>query len=325
MPRETNVIINGKSVLIGAGIKSLDPPYLGKAFPFRSHPYTCDACWNQRVDLKDVLNKRKKSRLIPGKYRFGVCGFRKSYASKSETKVKSEELNDENVSLKRENRNFRRLYLGKKSWAEMLTDACNTANEENLVIDLLRLVNQPETLRFEVLKNLIAKMKSKTNHRYTSIIKDISALHKNRLGQANYSLLKDLLGLCSKTTVSLHASLDALEIGINLKVIDKASSNVYQWSVIECSDEARTLRFISPCKMSGVAELVGECWDADIINWKNCRRQIPKKDAEAQDEFSALKRYILDVVHEDKLEKSTAIHNFAALSGLGSTPSIYLI
>ena len=266
VPRETNVIINGKSVLIWVGIKSLDPPYLGKASPFRSHPYTCDACWNQRVDLKDVLNKRKKSRLIPGKYRLGVCGFRKSYASKSETKVKSEELNDESVSLKRENRNLRRLYLGKKSWAEMLADACNTANEEKLVIDLLRLVNQPKTLQFEVLKNLIAKMKSKTNHRNTGIIKDISAIHKNHLGQTNYSLLQDLLGLCSKTTVSLHASSDALEIGINLKVIDKASSNVYQWSVIECSDEARTLRFISPCKISGVAELVGECWDADIIN-----------------------------------------------------------
>ena len=37
-----------------------------------------------------------------------------------------------------------------------------------------------------------------------------------------------------------------------------------------------------------------------------------------------MKRYILDVVHEDKLAKSTAIHNLAALSGLGSTPLIFL-
>ena len=55
----------------------------------------------------------------------------------------------------------------------MLAHACNTANEEKLVIDLLGLVNQPKTLQFEVLKNLIDKMKSKTNHTYTSIIKDI--------------------------------------------------------------------------------------------------------------------------------------------------------
>ena len=94
---------------------------------------------------------------------------------------------------------------------------------------------------------------------------------------------------------------------------------------IKCSDEARTLRFISPCKVSRVLELVRECWDTDINNWKNCRRQIPKGDAEAQDDFSALKRYILDVVHEGKLAKSTAIHNFEALSGLGSTLLIYLI
>ena len=67
--------------------------------------------------------------------------------------------------------------------------------------------------------------------------------------------------------------------------------------------------------MSGVVQLVGECWDVDINNWRNCRRQIPRKDAEALDDVSALKWYILDVVHEDKLTKSTAIHNFAALSG----------
>ena len=132
---------------------------------------------------------------------------------------------------------------------EMLADACNTANEGKLVIDLLGLVNQPKTLQFEVLKNLIGKMKSKTNHRYTSIIKDISVLHKNCLVQANYSLLQDLLGLCCKTTASLHASLDALEIGINLEVIDKAVQMYNKGPGIECCDEARTLRFISPCEM----------------------------------------------------------------------------
>ena len=38
-----------------------------------------------------------------------------------------------------------------------------------------------------------------------------------------------------------------------------------------------------------------------------------------------MKRYLLDVVHEDKLVESTAIHNFPALSGLGSTPLNYLV
>ena len=72
-------------------------------------------------------------------------------------------------------------------------------------------------------------------------------------------------------------------------MIDKAVQMYSKGPVIECSDEARTLRFISPCKMSGIVELVGECWDADINNWKNCRRQIPKKGAELQNDFSALK------------------------------------
>ena len=162
---------------------------------------------------------------------------------------------------------------------EILADACNTANEEKLVIDLWGLVKQPKMLQFEVLKSLIDKMKSKTNHRYTSIMKYMSALHKNHLGQTNYSLLQDLLGLCGKTTASLHASLDALEIGINLKVIDKAVKMYNKGPVIEYSDEGRTLRFINHCKMSGVVELIGECWASDINNWKNCRRQMPKKFA----------------------------------------------
>ena len=41
---------------------------------------------------------------------------------------------------------------------------------------------------------------------------------------------------------------------------------------IECSDKARTLRFMSSCEMSGTVELVAECWDANINNWEHWRR-----------------------------------------------------
>ena len=71
--------------------------------------------------------------------------------------------------------------------------------------------------------------------------KNISALDKNPLAE--------LIILCGKATASLYASLDALEIGINLKVIDMANQIYNQRPVIECCDKARTLRFISPCKM----------------------------------------------------------------------------
>ena len=40
MPGETNFNINGKSVLIEGGIKSLDPPCLDKTSPFGPHPYS---------------------------------------------------------------------------------------------------------------------------------------------------------------------------------------------------------------------------------------------------------------------------------------------
>ena len=82
----------------------------------------------------------------------------------------------------------------------MLAYACNAGNEEKLAIDLLGLVNQPKMI--EVLKNLIGKIKSKTNHKYASIIMDISGLHKNCLGQTTNSLLQDVLGPCDKTTAS---------------------------------------------------------------------------------------------------------------------------
>ena len=64
------------------------------------------------------MSKRKRSTLISSKSHLGVCGFTRSYGSKLETEVKSEELNAENVSLKRENRSSRRLYLDKK-WGNL--------------------------------------------------------------------------------------------------------------------------------------------------------------------------------------------------------------
>ena len=53
----------------------------------------------------------------------------------------------------------------------------------------------------------------------------------------------------------LLASLNASEVGINLEVIDKAVQIYNEMPVIECSDEARILRFMSPWKTSGI---VGE-------------------------------------------------------------------
>ena len=325
IPGRSTVIMGGKSVEIGAGIKSLIPPCLGKASSVGSHPYTCNNCWEQKNSLIDVMNKRKKSKLMTSSSRIGVPGFRTSYATKKETEIDFTNLNKVNTVLQKENQSLRKMYFDKRSWEEMLSEACESHNEEKLVIDLLSLMNQSKTLQFQVLENLIGKMKSGPNHRYSKIIKDISSLHMNRLGQQNYSLLQDLVGLCGKTTARTHAHVDKLSIGINQQVIPKAMQIYSNDPVIECSDEARTLRFIAPLLVDGKVELVGKCWDKDIDNWSLCRQEVPRKYGELQDDFSALKVYVNNTIDSNTLAKSTAIHNFAALAGEHNNPLIYAV
>ena len=84
-------------------------------------------------------------------------------------------------------------------------------------------------------------MKSGVNHKYTEVIKDISALHKNRLGQKNYSLLQSLLGLPGKTTAALHAGSDKIFLEINKHIFNKATALYEIKPVIDCNDEVRTL------------------------------------------------------------------------------------
>ena len=168
-------------------------------------------------------------------------------------------------------------------------------------------------------------MKSGSNHRYTDIIKDISAIHKNRLGQTNYSILLDLLGFCGKTIAVAHASKDQLQLGINHTVIAKVSNVSRKEPVIECSDEARTLRFVSPCNLGRDVELVGKSWDRDIDKWSKCRRIVPRRSIIFPDDFTALGNYIYEVTTRDKLAKSVAIHNFASLTGMSYNPLIYIV
>ena len=325
VPGNTTVVLDKKSVLIGGGIKSLDPPCLGRASPYSNHPYTCKSCWLQKRDLKGLLRKRKKPKLNPSRSRLGAPGFRISYASKDEIEANVEKLSQENSKLKKENKSLRNFCLNKRSWEETLHEACNTYNDEKLVIDLLSIQNESKSIQFQVLKNLIGKMKSKGNHRYTSLILDISGLHLRRLGQTNYSLLQNLIGLCGKTTAKAHSSHERLEIGLNKKVIEAASELYDNGPVIECSDEARSLRYISPHKFSGKVELIGECWDPDIDKWDTCRKPLPRKSDRFKDDFSALNNYIVSVTSRNELAKSTALHNFAALSGTKNIPLIYIV
>ena len=269
-------MIKSNSAVIDGGIKSLDPPCLGKASLVGNHPYTCENCWKQRIDLINLLKRRENAKLLTEGSRVGASGFRKTYASQQEAEFKLDKVTQEILQLKRENKSLQRFCYDRKSWEEMLSEACDSCNEEKLVIDLLALlVQSPKTLQLEVLKNLIGKMKSGSNYRYTYMIKDISAIHKNRPRQTNYSILQDLIGFCGKAIAVAHAFKDQLQPGINHNVIAKVSNVCYKEPVIECSDEARTLQFLSPCNSGRVAELVGECWDPDIDKWSKCRRIAP--------------------------------------------------
>ena len=105
VPGNATFLLNGKSVIIEGGIKSVDPMCTGKAQPFGSHPFTCDACDKQLSYLNDLVSKRKKASLSKDEGRVGRIGFRSTYGSKIECdkelsvmKKRNKELNKENVS-----------------------------------------------------------------------------------------------------------------------------------------------------------------------------------------------------------------------------------
>ena len=141
-------------------------------------------------------------------------------------------------------------------------------------------------------------------------------MHKNRLGLKNYALLADIFGLPSGTTASKQVKSIRLEPGFNIDAIERAISQYEGLPVIECSDEARALRFIEPrLDKNGSLELIGQCWNPNVDTWDNQVLKVPKVDYEKGDvdEFSALKRLVEQLINSDSLAKSVSPHNFTAL------------
>ena len=177
-------------------------------------------------------------------------------------------------------------------------------------------MSQSNPIQVTVIRNLVSKLKSKNNTKYVDIIKDTSALHKNRLGQKNYALLSEVFGLPCATTASQRVTTTRLEPGFNLEAIKRATLEFQGFPVIECSDEARALRFIEPrLDKSGKLELLGKCWNPDVDTWQNQIVNVPEMDPAKGDvdEFSALKRLVDDLIKSDSLSKSVSVHNFTAL------------
>ena len=152
---------------------------------------------------------------------------------------------------------------------------------------------------------LVGKLKSKNNPRYLDIVKDISSLHKNRLGERNYSVMADIFGLCGKTTASLNSRSTKLYPGLNEAALEKACDAYSNMPVIECSDEARAFRYLEPQKsIDGGVELVGRCLDPSVENWGRQCLRIPRNSGNRDlDDFSALRSLVENLVSNNLLAK----------------------
>lgn len=79
-----DVMIHGKVVHIRGGIKSLQPPCQEEALSYGKHPFTCENCFRQRRELKDIIQHRKSGSLSDKTNRLGLPGFNKRYAKMGE-------------------------------------------------------------------------------------------------------------------------------------------------------------------------------------------------------------------------------------------------
>ena len=151
----------------------------------------------------------------------------------------------------------------------MLLQSCEDHDIQKLVVDLTSLFQQPKlkgSMQFQILQNLVSKLKKGNNHRYNDNIKDIAALHRNRLGDSNYSLLQNLFCLPGKTTARLHFASEKLRLGFNNHVFETSSQLYNGEPVIDATDEARYLSAV--LYKEGDVELIGQCSDADWSEWR---------------------------------------------------------
>ena len=167
------------------GIMSIVPPCLGVADAHGNHPYTCVNCAKQLRDLKENLRKRKSAVYGQSDHRIGKVGFRTSYAR----------VNEQREALKMEKHRRKRAeklssgLLGvvrtHKDWEEVLVESVDNQDDVKFILDLVGLfkenIAREHPVQITVMKNLVGKLKSKNNHRYLDIVKDISSLHKTGL------------------------------------------------------------------------------------------------------------------------------------------------
>ena len=136
--------------------------------------------------------------------------------------------------------------------------------------------------------------------------------------------MQNLFGLPGKTTALAHSSSAKLKLGFNSSVFETGPEFYAGGPVVDATDEARALRYLSPILNDhGDIELVGMCWDPDCSTWESSKVLLKDiiSDCSYADQYSALKAYVEKVTKEN-LAKDCAIHNFCAASGVLSKPLV---
>ena len=187
------VTYKGQKLFVKGPIKSLDPPCTGKPSGLPLHPLTCQNCFKQQQYLMDLSKKRGQAVYdLSSENRIGKKGFRHDYALKTEMREKVAELQSSNRKL---GKVVSSLSLTKsKTWEEMFQESCDEKYQEKLIVDLLHLfkedIDQTNPVQVTIIRNLVGKLKRGVNHHYLPLMKTIGKMHKIRLGETNYDLMK---------------------------------------------------------------------------------------------------------------------------------------
>ena len=123
---------------------------------------------------------------------------------------------------------YNKVKLALRGIESSLLDSCIAGDNQKLVIDLVCLIQSSiankNPVKILVLWNFVTKLMKNNNHHYTSLIKDLSGLIKNKLCPTNYALLAEAFGWARATTTSHHSSEIRLDTGINFQTLEMAFS-----------------------------------------------------------------------------------------------------
>ena len=160
---------------------------------FHVIPFTCHNCFKQQIYLVDLSKKRDQAVYhLSHENRIGKKGFRYDYALKAEMKEKVAELQSSNKKLGKAVSSLS--VMKPMPWEQVLQESCDEKYQEKLIVDLLHLfkqnIDQTNPVQITIIANLVGKLRGGVNHHYLPLMKSIGKMHKIRLGETNYDLLK---------------------------------------------------------------------------------------------------------------------------------------